>query len=272
MKEELRSIVEAAPSTLAGMNLAREYLQSRILLLMQEAGAMIPLAFCGGTALRFLYGLPRFSEDLDFSMEKRMEEDGLRSIVDRVERGLSRQGYDVHVKSRKVSAVESHLIRFRGLPYELGLAARQSQIMSIKIEVDTDPPEGAVLELSIVRRFAVMRLQHHDRASLLAGKLHAVLSRSYPKGRDYYDLLWYLTSKGWPGPNMSMLLNALRQTGWSGGKLGSMDLRSVVEGKFRSVDWAAIRRDIEPFLEHPSEAEYLNEKDMTGLLADSGLL
>ena len=69
MKEELRSIVGGALSPLSGMNLAREYLQSRILLLMQEAGSMIHLAFCGGTALRFLYGLPRFSEYLDFSME-----------------------------------------------------------------------------------------------------------------------------------------------------------------------------------------------------------
>lgn len=271
MKEELRSIVGRAPSTMSGMNLAREYLQSRILLLMQEEGAMIPLAFCGGTALRFLYGLPRFSEYLDFSMEKDMEDDGLVSLMDRLRRGMVRQGYDTGMKSRRVSAVESYLIRFPGLPYEMGLAAWQSQVLSIKVEVDTNPPEGAVLEVSIVRKFSIMRLQHHDRASLLAGKLHAVLTRSYPKGRDYYDLLWYLTAEGWPGPNMNLLRNALRQTGCGDEELESMDLRSMLEEIFRTVDWAAVRRDIEPFLEQPSEVEYLNEKDMTGLLGSSGM-
>jgi hypothetical protein len=54
---------------LAG-NLAREYLQARTLLALQQAGAMIPMAFQGGTALRFLFGLPRFSEDLDFALER----------------------------------------------------------------------------------------------------------------------------------------------------------------------------------------------------------
>jgi hypothetical protein len=44
-----------------GRNLLREYLQARILAELQRAGAMLSLAFQGGTALRFLYGLPRYS-------------------------------------------------------------------------------------------------------------------------------------------------------------------------------------------------------------------
>lgn len=111
MKDELRNIVEDSSSQLSGMNKAREYLQSRILLLMMEAGAMIPLAFCGGTALRFLYRLPRFSEDLDFSMEKLMDDGGFGSMMDRVRRGLVRQGYDITVKNRKVSAADWPAIR-----------------------------------------------------------------------------------------------------------------------------------------------------------------
>ena len=69
MKEYLRTLVQANPNPLQGRNIAREYLQARILENLQKMGAFVPLAFQGGTALRFLYGLRRFSEDLDFSLE-----------------------------------------------------------------------------------------------------------------------------------------------------------------------------------------------------------
>ena len=58
----------------------------------------------------------------------------------------------------------------------------------------------------------MLRLFHHDRASLLAGKLHAILKRPYTKGRDLYDLIWYLSDPDWPLPNLTLLNSALRQT------------------------------------------------------------
>ena len=70
MKEQIFGIIRSSKSPALAGNLVREYLQARILLALQEAGAMIPLAFHGGTALRFLFGLPRFSEDLDFALER----------------------------------------------------------------------------------------------------------------------------------------------------------------------------------------------------------
>ena len=65
----------------------------------------------------------------------------------------------------------------------------------------------------MVRRHVLLQLHHHDRASLLAGKLHAVLQRPYVKGRDFFDLLWYLSDPGWPSPNLTLLNRALAQTG-----------------------------------------------------------
>ena len=53
----------------------------------------------------------------------------------------------------------------------------------------------------------------------LSGKLHAILQRPYTKGRDIYDLLWYLSDPTWPQPNLVLLNNALAQTNWAGGKL-----------------------------------------------------
>ena len=81
---------------------------------------------------------------------------------------------------------------------ELGLSRRAEQNLSIRVEVDTNPPGGAGTDISIVRRFQLLRLQHHDKSSLFAGKIHAVLVREYTKGRDFYDLAWYLGSNDWP--------------------------------------------------------------------------
>jgi hypothetical protein len=262
MKEDLRIIVQGSPSAEAAWNRTREYLQARILGLMQQAGAMIPLAFCGGTSLRFLYGAPRFSEDLDFSMERPTGDFSLASCMDRVLRGFIREGYDATLRGRELSPVSSFLLRFPGLPFEMGMSPRKTQVLSIKVDVDTHPPAGAGLEITIVRKFMALRLQHHDRPSLLAGKLHAVLTRGYPKGRDYYDLLWYMTSPEWPTPNMLMLENALRQTGWPEERIRSLDAGELLSTRFRSLDWEAVRRDVLPFLGRPEEADLLNEQDM----------
>jgi hypothetical protein len=110
--------------------------------------------------------------------------------------------------------VHSAFVRFRGLLYELGLSPHSDQVLAVKFEVDTNPPDGAALTTIIVRRYVILQLQHHDRASLLAGKLHAILQRPYTKGRDIYDLLWYLSDPEWPPPNLVLLNNALQQTGW----------------------------------------------------------
>jgi hypothetical protein len=71
----------------------------------------------------------------------------------------------------------------------------------------SDDPETA-------HRYVILQLQHHDRASLLAGKLHAILQLPYTKGRDVYDLSCYLSHREWPAPNLTQLNNALQQTGW----------------------------------------------------------
>lgn len=266
MKEELGRIVREAENDLSAWNRAREYLQARILGLLQETGVMIPLAFCGGTALRFLYSLPRFSEDLDFSLERKSSDFHLESSIERVAAGLAREGYDIELKSRSVSAIHGVMIKFPGLPFELGLSPHARQLLSIKVEVDTSPPEGAGLEVSVVRRFILLRLQHHDRSSLLAGKLHAIFVRNHAKGRDYYDLMWYMTDPDWPLPNMNLLRNALIQTGWKRERVLSMDVALELKEKFRTVNWKEIRRDVTPFLERPSESEFLTEDNMVTLL------
>jgi len=122
----------------------------------------------------------------------------------------------------------------------------------------------------VIRRYVTLQLQHHDRASLLAGKLHAILQRPYVKGRDVYDLLWYLSDPAWPEPNLVLLNHALEQTGWKEGSLTVESWREAVRARLQSVSWDAILSDVRPFLERSESSELLNHKNLMQVLDVSG--
>jgi len=267
MKQDLLNIVSEAQSPMHGLNLAKEYLQSRILGIMQEMGAMMPLAFCGGTALRFLYGLNRFSENLDFSLVNKDASFTLTDSTKKIMRILAGEGYTIQTKPREsATSVQAVMLKFPELPFELGLSGRKTQKFVIRLEVDINPPAGAGTEISIIRKFQLLRLQHLDKSSLLAGKIHAVLMRGHTKGRDFYDLAWYLGNREWPEVNMTMLKNALKQSGWTQERINSMNLYKELENRFDDLDWEFVRRDLQPFIEKPAELSILNRNDMTILL------
>jgi len=248
-------------------NLLREYLQASILASLQRSGAMIPLAFHGGTALRFLHTIRRYSEDLDFALERPGASYDFRGYAERIRRDLDRDGYDVEIARFSDSrTVHSAFVRLPGLLHELELSGQPSQAISVKLEVDTRPPAGAVTTTTIVRRHVLLQLQHHDRASLLAGKLHALLQRPYPKGRDFYDLMWYLADASWPEPNLAMLNNALRQTGWPGAELTPENWREAVATRIAGVPWERIVADVSPLLESAQELSFLQRDTLLDLL------
>lgn len=263
MKDHLRRLVRTA-DPLAGRNVAREYLQARILEAMQHAGAFACLAFQGGTAVRFLYNLPRYSEDLDFALEGDRAEYDLRGWLHAVQRGLRRENYDVRTAVRDGSAVHAAWLRFPGILHHAGLSPHRDQVLAVKIEVDTNPPAGAVARTRLVRRHVSLRLWHHDQASLLAGKIHAILRRPFAKGRDVYDLAWYLSDPVWPAPNLELLAAALRQGAepkGHGRPSAPGAWREGVAGRLSAVPWDRLAGDVRPFLEGrerlPSREEFL---------------
>ena len=271
MKEQLLELTRQAATPALAVNLAREYLQARILLALQEAGAMIPLAFQGGTALRFLFDVPRFSEDLDFALERPGRRGfDLESFEERVIARLEREGYEVATTRRTDRVVQSIMAAFPGLLHEAGLSARASQRVNVRIEVDTKPPAGAGLETTIVRRHALLNIQHHDRPSLLAGKLHAILQRKWAKGRDLFDLFWYLSDPRWPGPNLALLNNALQHTGWKGRALDGASWSATVRDRIEALDWSAAERDVAPFLEPGPAVALFGKESLLQVLDSAG--
>lgn len=266
MKEYLRDQVRAVGGGVAGRHVVREILQAKILASLQRAGAMIPLAFHGGTALRFLYAIRRFSEDLDLALERPWAEHDFRVYLRAIRGDLTRESYTVDVKMNDRKVVHSAFVRFPGLLFEMELSPHRSEVLAIKLEIDTRPPAGAGLTTTVIRRHATLQLQHHDRASLLSGKLHAVLQRTYTKGRDLHDLIWYLSDPDWPQPNLEMLNNALRQSGWSGPELEASTWRRHVGDRLRDLDWPRAVDDLRPFVESQADLDLVTLENACRLI------
>jgi len=266
VKEYLRQLVGEGANDQARRSIVREYLQARILESLQDEGVFLKWAFVGGTALRFLYGIPRFSEDLDFSLVQVGKETGFRAVVMGVKRAFEIEGYSVQLKADEDRTVASAWISFPGLFHELQLSPQRSQALSIKIELDTNPPAGAGFETTVVRRHVTLNLCHHDKSSLLAGKLHAVLSRPWAKGRDLFDLAWYLADRTWPPPNLEFLNAALRQTGWTGPLLTDANWRTVLSHRLDQLDWKQAQDDVRPFLERGRDLNLVSRETIQGLL------
>jgi len=264
MKEQALALVRGTLEPAQRLNLLREYLQALILRSLHECEAFRPLAFVGGTALRFLHGLPRFSEDLDFSLIGDAGYAG-KEWMAKVKRDLTLAGLNPAVTWNDRKTVHIAWIRLPDLLHDTGLSPLPDEKLSIKLEIDTRPPAGMRCERRVVTRHVTFLLQHGDLPSLLAGKLHAVLTRRYAKGRDWYDLLWYLSQRPPVLPNLTLLQNALDQTQGSG-RHDATEWQRLVQERLEAFDLKAIRDDVSPFLERPQDAALLTRENLSGLL------
>lgn len=266
MKDYLRQIIAQQPDALRKRSIVREYLQARILQALQDSGAFLNLAFLGGTALRFLYSLPRFSEDLDFSLISASRGHRFREWLQKIKAGFEAEAYSLSIKANDKKAVCWAFLRYDRLLYELGLSNQPGEMLSIKLEVDTNPPKGAGTTRTIIRRYVTVNLLHYDQPSLLAGKLHAILARKYTKARDLYDLVWYLADRTWPAPNFAFLNSALEQTGWKGPHLAPQNWRPILRDHLSHLRWDRVAEDALPFLERAEEADLLTRDNCLALL------
>ena len=269
MKDYLKQLIDKIQDTNIARCIVREYLQARTLECLQDSGAFIHWAFVGGTALRFLYSLPRFSEDLDFSIREPGTDDNFLDLMEKIKTTFLREDYEVTIKAKSVKTVRAAFIKFSNLLYELGLSPLRSEVISIKVEIDSNPPAGAQLETSIIRKHCLLNLQHYDKSSLLAGKLHALSTRKYTKGRDVYDLMWYLSDRTWPEPNLLLFNNALKQTGWSGSQLTQQNWRQHLAQRVSEFDWNKVISDVQPFIEKQTDLQMLTKDNLLKLLKDA---
>lgn len=258
LKEKLRPYV----SDLEKRNALREYLQSLILKILFEKKYFKELIFVGGTALRFIHSAKRFSEDLDFSSFS--DASGFVGMLKELEHGLRSYNLAVNTKKKTAGNVRNVFLRFPGILEKLGISGHRNESISVKLEIDYNPPKGGKTELHLLNKDFSFYVMSYDLPSLMAGKIHAVLFRKYAKGRDYYDLVWYLSKKIMP--NMELLNNAIFQTE----KFNIPDLearwKDLLKFKIIDTDFKIIEKDVLPFLEDPSETLLLKKEMILDIL------
>ncbi|MFA5143010.1 MAG: nucleotidyl transferase AbiEii/AbiGii toxin family protein [Candidatus Omnitrophota bacterium] len=256
MIELLRQQIADERDNLAKTNKLRETLQLLTLKFIQDKGYFNNLAFVGGTALRFLYDMRRFSEDLDFSVFDAKGYD-FTDIVRVLEREFDLNGLKIETKPAVKKTVRSSMLKFPGLLKSTGLSPLASQTLSIKIKADSNSPCGWHLEKTLVNKLYALNISHFDLASLYAAKLHACFFRKYVKGRDFYDLLWYLGKK--VKPNYQLLNNAITQTQGRDYKIDENNIMDFLTERVESVDFSAAKKDVERFLQDKSELKLLEK-------------
>ena len=139
---------------------------------------------------------------------------------------------------------------------ESGLASMAEQKLSIKIEIDTHPPASAdtVTVTEVITHQFLFAVRHHDLPSLMAGKAHALCFRPYPKGRDWYDLLWYGSQRPAVKPNLVLLQNALDQTEGVGVIDAANSNRYALQ-RLETFDAKKLAADVRPFLASPRDTD-----------------
>lgn len=265
MKDYALELARTKTDFSAKLNTMREYLQAYILRIMHDEGAFRTTAFVGGTALRFLHNIPRFSEDLDFSLVKKRGYEFV-DMLKKIKQELILAGYSVALTYKQEKAVQNAFVKFVGLMYEAGISPHRSQSLSVKIELDTNPPKAAVLESHIVNKYFPIAFLSYELPSLFAGKLHALLARKYTKGRDFFDLGWYLSRWKDISPNITLLQNALKQTGWNKKLPMKEDWRDYLYEVVKAADWKNVTQDVKNFLENPSDVNIFTKENVLNLI------
>jgi len=232
----------------------KEITQELVLNSLYNAGFFKKAAFQGGTALRILHGLRRFSEDLDFALIEPDRKFELGSHLTAINGELKAFGYDVKVTSRtSAQAVQNAFIKDdslgRILQVRYSKADGPARTLKIKLEVDTNPPAGARTETKFLDFPINFAVRAHDLPSLFAGKSHALLCRDYIKGRDWFDFLWYVGQN--VKPNLELLTNALDQLGpWKGRaiQVGMDWYGKQMAKRIKGIDWEQAKADVHRFL------------------------
>lgn len=235
-------------------NALKEITQEIALLSLSKANFFKEAEFHGGTALRILHNLQRFSEDLDFALLKPNPAFSLNHYLEHMAQEFELFNYTIHISDRATveKTVQKQFLKVDSIGKELILQYplnKSHQKIKIKFEVDTNPPSGATTEIHYLSFPVGFSVLAKDLPSSFAGKLHALLCRKYIKGRDWYDFIWYVTHK--TQINFNLLSHALMQQGpWQNQKL-NVDfkwLNDSLKEKIKSIDWNEAKNDLRPLI------------------------
>ena len=232
----------------------KEILQDIALYGLWRAGFFDIAAFQGGTCLRIVHGMGRFSEDIDFILKQPDPDFSwpvyLQGMVQCFEEfGLKSEILD---KSRMDQRIKKAQIKDNSICHQLNLSffrENPAKKQTIKLEIDVDPPENSGFAYRYLDFPLDFEVCHQDLNSNFSLKIHALLCRPYVKGRDWYDFNWYVKQR--VKPNLAHLQAALLQWGpWAGQEI-QIDLKWLKQKlteKIGRIDWQDAAMDVERFL------------------------
>lgn len=239
----------------------REILQQAALLGLERHGFFEKAAFYGGTALRILYGLDRFSEDLDFSLLKPNPNFDFLPFLEGMKKELFGLGFNMEV-TKKIknieTSIQSAFIKINTIELYLAIGeekkAAHNEKIQIKLEVDIDPPPCLRYENRLVLNPVTFYVLTFHKSDLFAGKMSAILFRAWKqrvKGRDWYDLIWYIQNK--IPLNISYLEACMHQAGHlkSSDSLNKNQLIEMLTAKIHTIDWENAKSDMRTFISEP---------------------
>ena len=245
-------------------NATKEIIQEIALYALWRADFFDVALFQGGTSLRILHALPRFSEDLDFLLRKPDPQFAWSPYLSTLVEIFGQFGLKLEARSKDKmdKSVREAILKDDSIASQLDLSfagSGRARAIKIKLEIDTNPPAGSGEATTFLDFPADYEVRHQDLPSNFALKIHALLCRPYLKGRDWFDFSWYATNRVYP--DLPLLAAGLLQAGpWQGQVALNVDsdwLSETLKAKIASIDWTAAAADVNRFL-RPAEAKSLS--------------
>ena len=245
-------------------NALKEIIQEIALLGLWRSKFYEKAAFYGGSALRIVYRLDRFSEDLDFSLIEPDKNFDITKYLSAVQSELEFWGFETVARKNNEKAADSAFIKANTLIHLLkisgNLKTHKNAVMKIKLEVDRDPAGGFTSETKYHLNPIPFFIKTMALPSLFAGKMHALLCRTERtniKGRDWYDLVWFVRNN--VPCDLHYLKNKMAQTGHilPSETLNKERLIEFLTEKTGRVDFERAKNDVEPFLKETLQKDEL---------------
>jgi len=240
----------------------REIMQEITLAGLSRTNFFEKAAFYGGTALRIFYGLDRYSEDLDFSLLKPNPNFSIEPYFKAVIDEFKSLGLTVSIKEKKKekrTVIDSAFLKAETIWKEIVLediiketGVRSNKTLKIKIEVDRQLPLNFKTEEKLLIRPFSFYVKCFTKPSLFAGKMHALLFRKWlnrVKGRDWYDLEWYI-KKGIPLDVNHFLTRAKDTNDWQDDSISDDQIIELLDTKIKSVSFSSIKEDVGRFIQN----------------------
>ncbi|MFR9500452.1 MAG: nucleotidyl transferase AbiEii/AbiGii toxin family protein [Rikenellaceae bacterium] len=233
-------------------NATYEVMQEITLAALWRGGFFEKTAFYGGTCLRIFHSMPRFSEDMDFSLLSHDGDFDLESYFPAIIAEFKAAGRDVEIKRKEkksFGSVESAFLKDDTATYDV--AFRTNKSIKIKIEVDINPPLEFTTEQKLLLHPYSFMTRCFTLPDLYAGKMHALVFRNWKsrvKGRDWYDFEWYVR-KG-----VALDFNHLkcRIKEFNSVEMTKDEFVEHLKERLATTDIELVKNDVKPFIKDHS--------------------